>query len=320
MLNRSPLAALALVVLAGCSSSTINATTDEPAADDVTEASTDVSTDVTSANDSGDELVSNTTVPASEPEATTTQAPTTAATTTTTTLPPPPVTLPERDIAPLAAMTPPLEAVGTSNGDATSRAQWRLLELGFWLQDPNGRYDQTTQQAVMAFQKYYGLETDGSLGPVTAAKLSEIDVRPSGASTAGTLVEVDKTKQLVFLVDEGVTRWILNTSTGTEVPYDTVNKNTGEPESGDSVTRPGVFAVDRQREEGWWAGDLGEIYRPKYFDAGIALHGSNYIPSYPASHGCVRLSTAAMDWIWDSDLVPMGTTVWVHGDIPGTPA
>ena len=308
MPNRSPLAALALVVLAGCSTATINATADDP-----TSTSGDVSDAVstTDGDPTDDGLVSNTTVPVTEP--TTTTAPTT----TTTTLPPPPVTLPEREIRPLAAMTPPLEPVGTSSGDATRRAQWRLIELGFWLQDPNGRFDQTTQQAVMAFQKYHGLEADGSLGPITAATLSEVDERPSGTSTAGTLIEVDKTKQLVFVVDEGVTTWVLNTSTGTEVPYDTINKNTGEPESGDSVTRPGVFQVNRQREEGWWAGDLGEIYRPKYFDGGIALHGSNYIPNYPASHGCVRLSTAAMDWIWDADIVPMRTTVWVHGQIPG---
>ncbi len=310
MPHRLPLSALALVVLAGCSSATINATAEESSSpsSDATSTVDDAAGDTTATTDG---LVSNTTVPVTEP---------TTTTTTTTTLPPPPITLPEREIPPLAAMTPPLEPVGTSSGEATKRAQWRLIELGFWLQDPNGRFDQTTQQAVMAFQKYYGLEADGSLGPITAAVLSDVDERPSGASTAGTLVEVDKTKQLVFIVDEGVTTWVLNTSTGTEVPYDTINKNTGEPESGDSVTRPGVFEVNRQREEGWWAGDLGEIYRPKYFDGGIALHGSNSIPNYPASHGCVRLSTAAMDWIWDADIVPMRTTVWVHGQIPGAEA
>ncbi|MGA1748009.1 MAG: L,D-transpeptidase [Ilumatobacteraceae bacterium] len=46
------------------------------------------------------------------------------------------------------------------------------------------------------------------------------------------------------------------------------------------------------------------------------MHGSYSIPDYPASHGCVRVSTAAMDWIWDQDLMPMGTPVWVHGEIP----
>ena len=130
-------------------------------------------------------------------------------------------------------------------------------------------------------------------------------------------MEVDKTRQLLFIVRDGRTEWVLNTSTGTEIPYREPDQNSpGEFIEDDSITRTGVFAVNRQREEGWWEGDLGEIYRPKYFDGGIALHGSYNIPPYPASHGCVRLSIQAMDWIWAEDVVPMRTTVWVHGEIP----
>ncbi|MFM8945634.1 MAG: L,D-transpeptidase, partial [Actinomycetota bacterium] len=68
------------------------------------------------------------------------------------------------------------------------------------------------------------------------------------------------------------------------------------------------------RSEGWWAGDLGEIYRPKYFNGGIAIHGSRSIPNYPASHGCVRVSVPAMDMLWASKMLPIGTKVWVYGD------
>jgi len=45
--------------------------------------------------------------------------------------------------------------------------------------------------------------------------------------------------------------------------------------------------------------------------SGIALHAGQ-LPGYPASHGCVRVSVPAMDWIWDSNLMPMGIPVWVH--------
>lgn len=216
----------------------------------------------------------------------------------------------------IRVMDPPLEPVGTSSGAATQRAQWRLLEMGFWVQEASGDYGITTTQAVMAFQKYHGLETDGVLGPITAAAMSEVTERPHGRSTTGTLVEVDKNKQLVFIIRDGVTQWILNTSTGSEIPYEEVDQNSpDEVQTGDSVTRTGLFDVYREREEGWWEGDLGEIYRPKYFDYGIALHGSYKVPDYPASHGCVRLSIPAMDWIWDNDIVPKGTPVWVHGEI-----
>ena len=38
-------------------------------------------------------------------------------------------------------------------------------------------------------------------------------------------------------------------------------------ESGDAVTPEGLFRTTRERPEGWWEGDLGKIYRPKYFRA-----------------------------------------------------
>ena len=44
---------------------------------------------------------------------------------------------------------------------------------------------------------------------------------------------------------------------------------------------------------------------------------STSVPSYPASHGCVRVTYAAMNFIWDQDLMPMGSRVWVYGSIPG---
>ena len=45
--------------------------------------------------------------------------------------------------------------------------------------------------------------------------------------------------------------------------------------------------------------------------AGTGLH-AGYLPGYPASHGCVRVSVQAMDWIWDNNIMPLGITVWVH--------
>jgi lipoprotein-anchoring transpeptidase ErfK/SrfK len=42
------------------------------------------------------------------------------------------------------------------------------------------------------------------------------------------------------------------------------------------------------------------------------VHGSNNIPNYPASHGCVRVTTQAMDFIWANNLMPKGMAVWVH--------
>ena len=251
---------------------------------------------------------------------TTTSTSTTSTSTTSTTVPATTTTtLPEipRIIVSVEPLVEPLVAVGTADGEATSHVQERLLELGFWLQSTDGEYGVTTRQAVMAFQKYHGLATTAAVDDQTAALLSSLSERPFGRAQAGTLVEVDKSRQLAFFVNDGVTEWVLNVSTGSEIPYEEPNQNDpSKIERGDSITDPGLFKVDREREEGWWDGDLGSIYRPKYFNGGIAVHGSYSIPDYPASHGCVRVSTAAMDWIWDQDLMPMGTPVWVHGNVP----
>ena len=227
---------------------------------------------------------------------------------TTTTIPPNEIAVPAAD--------PPVVGVGTRDGAETARAQQRLLELGFWLGAADGDYGLTTKQAVMAFQKYYGLTTDGVLGDDTAAVMTSITERPHGRADAGTLVEIDKGLQLLMFVVDGKTEWILNTSSGSEIPYEEPDKNTpGEFQRGDSVTRNGLHDVYRERPEGWWEGDLGEIYRPKYFTGGIAVHGSNHVPDYPASHGCVRVSVPAMDWIWETGIMPLKTPVWVHEGI-----
>ena len=44
----------------------------------------------------------------------------------------------------------------------------------------------------------------------------------------------------------------------------------------------------------------------------MTIHGYTSVPAYPASHGCVRVTYPAMDFIWDKGLTPIGTPVWVY--------
>ena len=237
----------------------------------------------------------------------TTEETTTSVSETTTTL--------AANIVVVGAFPVPIVAVGKASGPDTAVAQLRLLQLGFWNSSADGEYGLTTKQAVMAFQKYIGLEATGSLDDNTAAFLTGTAVRAHGQADAGTLVEVDKARQLLFVVVDGRTEWVFNTSTGNGLPYEAEDQNSpGSPLiKGVALTPDGLWTVNRERPDGWWDGDLGSIYRPKYFRGGIAVHGSNSIPNYPASHGCVRVSVPAMDFIWETDLMPLKITVWVHG-------
>lgn len=253
-----------------------------------------------------------TVAPATVPptEAPTTQAPTTTEAPTTTAAPITPIPSNLVVVGPAAV---PVVAVGKNNGADTFALQDRLNTLGFWAGLPDGQYGFATVQAVMAFQKYIGLPATGSVDGTTAEYLTAYGDKAHGLADSGTLVEVDKARQLLFIVVDGQTLLTFNTSTGSGIPYEATNKNDPTKiEKGDAVTPAGLYKITRERPEGWWDGDLGQIYRPKYFVGGIAIHGMTSVPNYPASHGCVRLSTQAMDFVWESGLVPIGTPVWVH--------
>src|SRR5207248_2579178 len=84
-------------------------------------------------------------------------------------------------------------------------------------------------------------------------------------------------------------------------------------------TPEGVFTVYSEQPNGWWKGELGELYRPKFFKGGSAIHGAPKVPNFPASHGCVRVTPEAMDFIWSQNFMPKGGTVWVHAWGGGRP-
>jgi lipoprotein-anchoring transpeptidase ErfK/SrfK len=195
-------------------------------------------------------------------------------------------------------------------------SQKKLLQLGFWLHSSDGTFDDTTRQAVMAFQKYYQLRPTGSISTATAFLLERMEIPATAIENRKTLAEVDKTRQLLFLVQDGVTTHVLNTSTGDDREYTEPDSNTpGVMITDTAITPVGTFRINRERPDGWWVGDLGQIYRPKYFVGGVAIHGSLSVPAYPASHGCVRVSVAAMDMIWEQEILLRGTTVVVYGEI-----
>jgi Putative peptidoglycan binding domain/L,D-transpeptidase catalytic domain len=197
----------------------------------------------------------------------------------------------------------PLLQLG-STGTAVAELQKRLLSLGFWLVAPNGIFDDSTQQAVYALQKAAGIQPDGVVGPKTeAALIRGVVLRPRPAP--GYVIEVDLEHDLVMFVKNSKLEWALNTSTGGGYSYC----------SGGScavaVTPVGQFSIFSE-VDGTVVDSLGELWRPKYFDSGFALHGDSYVPPFPVSHGCVRVSDEAIDWIWANNLAPVGTAVWVY--------
>jgi peptidoglycan hydrolase-like protein with peptidoglycan-binding domain len=192
-----------------------------------------------------------------------------------------------------------------SSGPAVQELQQRLSDLGFWPGEIDGHYGQLTRQAVMAYQKAENLDRDGVAGPKTRERLPTA-ARPTPRTTEGDHIEVDLERQVLLVVRGGEVQWTFNTSTGNGEAYD-------RPSGGTGVARTprGDFEIERQIN-GVRQADLGVLYRPKYFHGGIAVHGSGSVPAQPASHGCVRLTNAAMDLLWASGVAPVGTEVHVY--------
>lgn len=189
-------------------------------------------------------------------------------------------------------------------GSAVRQVQSRLDSLNYWVGPVDGVYGTLTRQAVLAFQKVNGLKRDGIVGPNTRAAMQ--DPRSPGirSDRSGLVMEVNKSRQVLISVWNGDIQNIWNTSTGTEEPY-TYN---GRRYIAD--TPEGRFRIFRQIN-GWRESHLGRLWRPKYFhEDGIAIHGYPRVPAYPASHGCVRVSMAAMDYLWSR--MPVGTPLWVY--------
>jgi hypothetical protein len=191
-----------------------------------------------------------------------------------------------------------------SHGPQVLALQRRLTSLGYWLGSADGGFGDLTRQAVMALQKVSGLTRDGVCGPMTWARV-DAGKRPHARSTSGHVVEIAKASQTLLVVDSGVVRLILNTSTGSGQRY----SSRGSWHT--ALTPSGSFHVYR-RVNGWDKGPLGSLYRPQYFNGGIAVHGLSSVPSYPASHGCARVSLPAMDRLWGSGGIHFGTAVRVY--------
>ncbi|MPY95948.1 MAG: L,D-transpeptidase family protein, partial [Acidimicrobiia bacterium] len=192
------------------------------------------------------------------------------------------------------------------SGDVVTVLQNRLNELGYRTADEAGYYGDGTWSAVMALQKFEGLDRTGTMdGPSWVRLYTPTGWMPPSRPAVGIEVEVDLDRQVLIVLNaerpQQVT--ILNTSTGGEYTY--YNKDGSEDYA---WTPPGRYEGYR-RYDGVEEAPLGTLYRPIYFYRGWAVHGSPSVPSYPASHGCVRLSNNDMDWLWDRAPDDLAVTV-----------
>ncbi len=162
-----------------------------------------------------------------------------------------------------------------------------LLARGFGT-PVTGYYDDGTARAVLAFRKTNELGRDGFASRAVYGKL----FRGQGAfrlryPKAGKHVEFDWSRQVLVLADRGK-------------PYRTYHASSGKPST------PTVFGTFHFYMKTPGTNAHGMVHS-SYFIGGYAIHGYPSVPSYAASHGCVRVpipdARSIFDWIRDGDAV-----------------
>ncbi len=189
-----------------------------------------------------------------------------------------------------AARIPPTPDLDPgSRGKYVRLLENRLLDLGYHLPKADRIYDNKTYDAVIAFNKVQRHPRTGDISESTWRVLADpIRARPR-TSGRGFRIEIDQTRQVIFVVRGKRVRWVLHTSTGAG-----------------GATRDGRYRVFRKIN----GTSGGGLYYPSYFDGLRAIHGWSSVPTYPASHGCSRVPMWAARWIYG--LAKIGTRVIVY--------
>jgi PKD repeat protein len=176
-------------------------------------------------------------------------------------------------------------AIG-AHGPGVLALERRLAELHYALRGVDSVYGQDTFEAVLAFQKVNGLPRTGRVEDWLWRRLARAAI--PRALRGGDYLEVDKTRQVLFVVGDGRVTKVVHVSTGA----------TGN-------TPLGRWQVYR-KVAGWdWV-----LWYPLYFKGGFAIHGYPSVPAYPASHGCVRIPMWIAPTLYGTH--GQGTNVVVH--------
>lgn len=173
----------------------------------------------------------------------------------------------------------------------------RLQHLSYLPPGPRPTsYDQSTRDAVMAFQKYTRIDQSGNYGPLTRSRLAH-SKRPS-FHHGGRRAQVDLRRQLVFWVAEsGRVQRTVSISTGRR-GYETPH---------------GHFHIYRKAMWSWSKPYHVWMAYASYITGGVAFHEGD-LSSMVDTHGCIHVPMEfAKDFYhW----LRMGTAVVIKGTPP----
>lgn len=177
-----------------------------------------------------------------------------------------------RSVTLRAALQLPTLRVGSA-GSAVVALASRLTELHYAVPGASDTYGWSLLDSIYAFQKVQGLQRDGVVSTATWARLAHPLVPSPRYREPADHIEIDKSRQVLFVVRAGAIAQILPVSTAGIAGY---------------YTPVGRFSIYR-KVPGLDPSPLGVLLNPLYFYGGYAIHGNPSVPPYPASHGCIRI-------------------------------
>jgi peptidoglycan hydrolase-like protein with peptidoglycan-binding domain len=165
-----------------------------------------------------------------------------------------------------------------------------LRDEGYYDTDKHS-YGSHTERAVLAFRKVNGMERTFNADPTIFKLLAEGKggFKPKYPGE-GKHVEVDISRQVMALVDNGEAKYVFHVSTGAAA--------TPSDQGGYTfyLKDPGY------NSEG--------MYYSVYYNRGEATHGYASVPPYPASHGCIR--NPIPDSIFIYNWIDLGDKMFVY--------
>jgi hypothetical protein len=170
----------------------------------------------------------------------------------------------------------------------------RLAQLGYLdrrdVADADGYL---AEQALLAFQGWEDLERTGTVTGQTQLALFTANAPRPASRREGRRLEIYRDRGVLLMVEDGEVVRAVHTSTGVG-----------------GITPVGDFNVYTKVLMSWSV--PFQVWMPyaAYFRGGIATHQSPSVPSYPASHGCVRLPEGEAHRVYD--FVDVGTPVSVR--------
>lgn len=181
------------------------------------------------------------------------------------------------------ATTPLPEPTSPVSG-ATLALQEQLVALGYLdAAQADGVAGPATQTGLVAFQKWQGLPRTGLADTATLAALASADrPTPIGAGTAGRRFEVLVDRQLLLAIEGNRVVRTIAVSTG----------------KASTPTILGTFKIYSKIPR-WWSVPFRDwLLLALPFSGGFAIHQYPDVPTFPASHGCVRVTQYDEPWVY----------------------